>query len=139
MFPQLAMIKYNTFNEKAKSYDFKNKKIKQLVAQLQDLKYEPKTIVSILPSESWFYDSQKNKITTSFIISGLSQFPSLIQIEKEMLNSNHYSYSSYKDLYIPLNTLSDLNNQAKKLGYEKILLFYTNPQDELQKKWIKVE
>ena len=124
MFPQPAMIKYNSFKEKNDS-KIQNPLMRELVKDLIEEKYIPHTVISILPEEKWFYESQKYKITTPFIISGMSNLPALLSISKENLYSNQYSFDSYKKNYSGINNHHQLVSEAKKLGYKKIIQFYS--------------
>ncbi len=122
MTPQFYMIKHNTFNEKREAITHNNL-MKQLLLQAIDLKHENLTIISVSPDSNWFYNSQKHKNTTPFILSGISNFPALENISVKQIEAGDYSFAAYKNTYRNCNSNELLMKQTGNLGYENLLLF----------------
>lgn len=137
MTPQFFMIKHNSFNEKRMALQ-KDKKMAKLLTFLSEEKLPENTVISISRNEKWFWDSQRNKITPYFIVSGVGNSPALIEISDKDLKSNHYSFPSYKNTYSNISTNNLLQQKALSMGYNNLIYFETL-NNELVVKKIKLK
>lgn len=133
MTPGFSMIKYNSFNEKRIASQ-KDHRMAQLITALSHQNYPKNSVISISRNEKWFWNSQQNKITPYFIISGITNSASLLQITEEDLSSNHYSFPAYKNTYSDIETTKKLSEKALSMGYSELIYFETINNKLVEKK-----